>query len=228
MTSSKKKTGKFIVLDGTDGSGKATQTELLKKRIQEAGLQVELADFPRYGEASAKMVEEYLNGTYGTAEEVGPYRASILYACDRYAASFQIREWLNAGKIVISNRYTSSNMGHQAGKIENLKERDIYLEWLKNLEFEIFRIPQPDLTILLYLDPKIGQSWVDKKAERSYIRGKKRDIHEEDLNHLTKAADAYLYVAKKYNWPVINANQTIEDVHQDVWNSVTTELKEYL
>src|SRR3990167_7582875 len=97
--------GKLIVIDGTDGSGKATQTNILVKRLKKKGYKVALADFPQYGQRSATLVEDYLNGKFGSAKEVGPYRSSIFFAVDRYAASFQIRAWLHEGYIVISNRY---------------------------------------------------------------------------------------------------------------------------
>jgi dTMP kinase len=222
--------GKLIVLDGTDGSGKATQTKLLVERLKKQGHKVETADFPQYGQKSAALVEEYLNGKFGTAEEVGPYRASVFYAVDRYAASFKIREWLNQGKIVVSNRYVSANMGHQAGKIKNLKERDNYLSWIDNLEYDIFKIPRPDAIILLYMTPEIGQKLVDKKGSRTYIGGAKRDIHEADLNHLKNAAEAYQYVAKKYNWVIIdcasnNRLKSIEEIHELVFEKINNILK---
>lgn len=219
------KRGKFIVIDGTDGSGKGTQTELLIKQLREQGRNVELADFPRYGMRSAAMVEDYLNGEYGTSEEVGPYRASILFACDRYAASKQIETWLTEGKIVVANRYNSANMGHQAGKILDLLERDRFLDWITDLEFNIFQIPKPDLTLLLYLDPLTSQSRVDKKSARAYLKGKKRDIHEDDLNHLKHAADAFLYVANRYKWPVIDASNDIESVAKKVWSEVSKHIE---
>jgi dTMP kinase len=214
--------GKFIVIDGTDGSGKATQTKLLVERLEQEGRPVKMIDFPQYGQKSAALVEEYLNGKFGTALEVGPYRASIFYACDRYAAAPQINEWLNQGNIVISNRYVSSNMGHQAGKIKDSIERDKFLNWLFDLEFNIFGIPKPDLNILLYLPPEIGQQLVDKKASRDYIQGKKRDIHEADLQHLLDAAGAYKYVAQKYNWETINCAPDnnllpIEEIGEKLW-----------
>ena len=127
--------GKFIVIDGTDGSGKATQTELLAEKLRYAGFDVALADFPQYGKKSAGPVEEYLNGKYGPAHEVGPYRGSIFYALDRYDASFEIKEWLKQGKIVISNRYVTANMGHQGGKIKDLEEKRRFYEWLYELEY---------------------------------------------------------------------------------------------
>ncbi|MFW6025281.1 MAG: dTMP kinase, partial [Candidatus Woesearchaeota archaeon] len=196
--------GKLIVICGTDGSGKGTQTKLLKKRLKSEGYDIETIDFPQYGKKSAGLVENYLNGVYGDSEEVGPYRASIFFACDRYDASFQIREWLKEGKIVICNRYVSANMGHQAGKIDDLKKRNEFLNWLHDLEYSIFNIPKPDVNILLYMPHEYGHKLIDKKDARRYLNGKKRDIHEKDLKHLKKAKSAYLYVSKKFNWEKIN------------------------
>lgn len=215
----------FIVIDGTDGSGKGTQTKLLINKLKDQGFDVEVADFPQYGEKSAAMVEDYLNGKFGTAKEVGPYKASIFYACDRYAASNKIKDWLKQGKIVICNRYTSSNMGHQAGKIQNPEEREKFLEWLEHLEFSIFQIPKPDLNILLYMPPEIGQQLVDKKGHRDYVGGNKRDIHEDDLEHLKEAAEAYKYVADKYKWITINCApdnklMSIEEIHNILLNKI--------
>jgi len=188
--------GKFIVIDGTDGSGKGTQTKKLVDKLKKDQFKVEIADFPQYGEKSAALVEEYLNGKYGTAKEVGPYRASIFYACDRYAASFKLKNWIDEGKVIISNRYVSANMGHQGGKIQDINERNKFLEWVADLEYNIFEIPKPDINILLYMPPEIGQQLVDKKGHRDYVNGTKRDIHEADIEHLREAADAYRYVAK--------------------------------
>src|SRR4030042_567274 len=115
--------GKFIVLEGLDGSGKSTQSKLLVKRLKQEGHEVEIIDFPRHGEKPAWLVDKYLRGEYGTVKEVGPYRASIFYACDRYDAGFQIRNWLKEEKIVIADRYLASNIGHQGGKIKNRKDK---------------------------------------------------------------------------------------------------------
>jgi dTMP kinase len=122
--------GKLIVLDGTDGSGKATQLELLKKRLEEEGFEVVTADFPQYNKKSAGLVEEYLSGKYGEAEAVTPYQASIFYAVDRFDARAQLRQWLAEGKIILANRYVSANMGHQGGKIKNALERKAFFNWL--------------------------------------------------------------------------------------------------
>ncbi|NIA18370.1 MAG: dUTP diphosphatase [Actinobacteria bacterium] len=189
------KKGKFIVIDGTDGSGKATQTKLLAERLEKAGFEVEIADFPQYGQKSAALVEEYLNGKYGEANSVGPYRASVFYSIDRYDASFKIRKWLNQGKIVISNRYVTANMGHQGGKISDPLERKAYFDWLYNLEYKIFNIPMPDLNIILHIDAGLAQKLVDNKDAREYIGGRKRDLHEADLSHLKNAEKTYLEIA---------------------------------
>jgi dTMP kinase len=222
--------GVFIVIEGTDGSGKTVQTKKLVENLKAADKDVETIEFPQYGQKSAGLVEEYLNGKYGSAEEVGPYRASIFFACDRYDASFKIKKWLEEGKIVIANRYTSANMGHQAGKIKDKEERDKYLEWLENLEFNIFQIPKPDVTILLFMPPKIGQELVDKKGHRDYVGGNKRDIHEADLDHLKNAAEAYKYVAEKYTWLVIdcapnNELREIEDISKEVFEKIIEIIK---
>jgi len=223
--------GKLIVIAGTDGSGKTEQTENLVNRLTYEKYSVETISFPQHGERSATLVDDYLTGEYGTAKEVGPYRASIFFACDRYVAFIlKMREWLKQGKIIISNRYVSANMGHQAGKIKNKKERDKFLEWLENFEFNIFGIPKPNKNIFLYMPPEIGQKFVEKKKSRNYLTGKKMDIHEADLKHLKEATKAYLYVAKKYNWDIINCApnnkvRTIDDISQELWEKVKPLIK---
>lgn len=226
------KKGKFIVIDGTDGSGKATQTELLAKRLRKEEYKIKIFDFPQYGQKSAGLVEEYLNGKYGSAQEVGPYRGSIFYACDRYDASFEIRKYLEEGKIVISNRYVTANMGHQGGKITNPKERKKYFDWLYDLEYGIFGIPRPDLNIILHVDAAIAQKLVDSKGTRNYIKGqKKRDLHEKDLKHLRDAERVYLEIAKtfpKFHLIKCTENKNImtrEKISELVWKEVKKLLK---
>lgn len=190
--------GKLIVIDGTDGSGKTIQTDLLVKRLGSMDLSVKMVDFPRYGKKSAGLVEDYLNGRFGTAEEVGPYKASYFYAGDRFAASFEMRQWLAEGKIIVSNRYVSANMGHQGGKIIDDEERDKFYKWLFHLEYEFFNIPQPDLNIVLHVDAAIAQKMVGSKPDREYLAGKKRDIHEADINHLRQAEKVFLQIVQKF------------------------------
>jgi len=219
--------GKLIVIDGTDGSGKATQVELLKQRLQEEGYLVEKIDFPQYGQKSAGPVEDYLNGLYGSPDEVGPYRASIFYATDRYAASFKMNKWLNEGKLVICDRYVSANMGHQAGKISDLKERDKYLDWLFDLEFNIFKIPKPDINIFLYLDSEIARRLAQDNSTKKFTNDVKgKDIHEKDPEHMKKASESFKYVADKYKWITIDCSnkelgiRAREEISQEIYNKI--------
>ena len=218
--------GKLIVIEGTDGSGKATQSKRLLHRFEEKGILTAYADFPQYGQKSAGLVENYLNGKYGSAGEVDPKIASMFYAMDRYDASFGIRKSLDEERIVICNRYVSANMGHQAGKIADRVKRKEFLEWLEELEFNFFKIPKPDLVILLYVPSMVAQKLVDNKGHREYIGGVKRDIHEADSDHLKKAEEAYLEVAKEKGWKIINCTKEnkilpIEEIHELVWGEVS-------
>ena len=188
----------FIMVEGTDGSGKGTQTQLLFDRLKQEGYDVEQISFPQYGERSCTMVEDYLNGKFGSADEVGPYPASIFYATDRFAAAPKIRAWLDEGKIVIANRYVASNMGHQGGKIDDPEERKKYFDWNYHLEYTIFNIPKPTVNVILHMPAEMAQALVDKKDARTYLNGKKRDIHEDNIDHLKKAEQAYLDIAKRY------------------------------
>ncbi|MDP2927058.1 MAG: hypothetical protein Q8N65_02915 [bacterium] len=197
--------GRFIVIDGLDGSGKSTQLKLLIRRLKRGGHRVAFFDFPQHGERSATLVDDYLNGKYGTAEEVGPYRASIFFACDRYDASFKIRKQLQAGKIVISDRYVTSAIGYQGGKIKDQKQRQKYLKWLYDLEYGIFEIPKPDISLIFDVSPEISfrlsdsRTITDKKKlakRQSYLENKPKDIYEKDLNHLKNAFRSYMKAAK--------------------------------
>jgi dTMP kinase len=217
----------FIMIEGTDGSGKSLQTEMLVKHLQDEKRPVQQISFPRYGERSATVIEDYLNGKFGSAESVGPYRASIFYAVDRYAASQQIRGWLDEGYIVIANRYVGSNMGHQGGKIPNLVERKKFFDWVYDLEYNIFQIPKPTINIILHVSPKTSQSLVDKKEARQYLEGKKRDIHEDDLLHLKNAEEAYINMASTFpEFKLIECEKNDallppEIIHQKIWAEIS-------
>lgn len=182
--------GQFIVIEGTDGSGKGTQFELLAKRLMARGHDVALFDFPRYDEPSSYFVKQYLNGKYGGANDVGPYTSSLFYALDRYEAAFAIRQALADGKVVLANRFTGSNMAHQGTKFNSPEERRGYFIWLDNLEFKMLGIPRPDVSLVLRVPADVAQSLVDQKEDRNYT-DKKRDIHEADLNHLLKSVEVY-------------------------------------
>lgn len=182
--------GVLLVIEGTDGSGKGTQHKLLVERLQKEGYDVATFDFPQYDSPSSHFVREYLNGNYGSAEEVGPYTASLFYALDRYEAAPAIRDALDAGKVVVANRFTGSNMAHQGTKFASAEERNGYFLWLDAIEFRMLNIPRPDMSLVLRVPADIAQELVDQKEARSYT-DKKRDIHEADINHLKRSVEVY-------------------------------------
>lgn len=219
-------TGIFLVIEGTDGSGKGTQFKILKDRLVNAGYEVETFDFPQYDNPSSYFVREYLNGNYGTAEDVGPYTGSLFYALDRYEAAPKIRQALAEGKIVLANRFTGSNMGHQGTKFINPEERRGYFIWLDNLEFVMLKVPRPTKSFVLRVPAEIAQSLVDKKEARSYT-DKKRDLHEADLSHMQKAVSVYddicnLFPKDFQRIDCVRSGQlmSIETINDILWESI--------
>jgi len=231
--------GKLIVITGIDGSGKTVQTKLLYERLQKEGYPVVMVDFPQYGKTFfADMVSQYLNGTFGTVNSVNPYLSSIIYAGDRFECKEQLDTWINEGKIIISNRYVCDNMAHQGGKIHDPEEKERFFRWLDTLEHQIFKIPPSHLNILLYVSAEIAYKLVEKKEQRSYLGDKKKDIHEEDINHMQSAQQTFLEIAKrdkseaqeKKEWEIIDCtkNGTLlsqQAVAEKIWEIVQEILK---
>ena len=186
----------FIVIDGIDGSWKGTQLKLVSEKLKFMWKKIFVLDYPRYGEKSAFMVEKYLNWEYW--KEIWPKLASIFYAIDRFDDSFNVKQNLEKYDYIISNRYVSASMIHQAGKIKDLKEKEEFLSWLQDLEYNIFGITRPDKTIFLNVSPETSRELVLKKEERSYIKlWKKTDLHEEDKEHMENAYNTALFISRK-------------------------------
>lgn len=220
--------GKFFAFEGIDGSGKSTQTKLLVKHLEETGYRVRALEIPQYGKKSAGPVEEYLSGNYGSSNAVGPYRASIFFATDRYDASFQVRDWLQGGYIVVADRYVGSNMGHQGSKISSPKARKEFFKWLYELEYGIFRIPKPTISFFLDIPAKVAQELCENPKRR---KKKKQDIHEQDPQHFQNAERAYRHAIQLFprDFVVIENMQNgkllaPQEVHALVWTNV----KKYL
>lgn len=196
------KKGKLIVIDGTDGSGKATQVELLKKRLAKDGRIVKTVDFPEYernffGKFIGQCLTEPAYGFLG----VHPKIASVLYAADRWESMQEIQSWLSKGYVVIANRYVSANQIHQGGKVRSSKERKDFLLWLDTMEHGVFKIPRPDVVIYLSLPIAIVNKLIaerDGKTNRAY-KGKKKDVHESDPKHLEDARKSALKLVKELN-----------------------------
>jgi dTMP kinase len=213
-----KKRGTFLVLEGTDGSGKTVQFELLKKYFSSKKVPYEVLDFPQYGFPSAYFVEKYLNGEYG--QNIPPKIASLFYALDRYEVSFKLRKWLREGKTVLANRFVASNMGHQGAKIRDRKARAEFIQWVYNIEYTVLGIPKPNVNIMLRVPPRLAYDFIAQKAERSYLKGKKRDIHEQSLQHLVHAFEAYAQTISMFPKEFIpiecaprNRMLSIEEIH---------------
>lgn len=225
--------GVFITIDGIDGSGKTTQNDLLIARLQKSGIALKKIKFPQYHQSSAWQIEQYLNGFFGPLDGVDPYFASILYADDRKEASHKIRKWLKSGFLVLADRYVTANAGHQGGKITDSKKRKRYLGWLLKTEFEINKIPIPDINIILWVPPALAHKLIFLKNRRSYLKKRsKRDGHERNLSHLKRAAASYIWVAKRdpKHFELVNCMRngkllSPEEIHEKIWQIVKTFLK---
>ncbi len=227
------KRGKLIVIDGIDGSGKATQTAFLEKRLRREGVKVKKIDFPRYDDNFfGKLLGSYLAGEFGDFIKVDPRIASVLYAADRFESSGKIRKWLSEGYVVLSDRYVSANQIHQGGKIHSPVERKKFLKWLDTMEYGVFGIPRPDLVIYLDVPPKVSRQWLKKKVswrKRRYLKGK-TDVAETNLAYLRDSrATALSLVKRNRNWRKITCCRGMvcmspAEVHEQVFDIVRKKL----
>lgn len=216
----------FIVIDWLDGSGKWTQTKRVVAELEKLGKKVLLLDYPRYGEKSAYFVEEYLNGKYG--KHLSAKRASLFFALDRFDDLHNAKDTFSDYDYIVSNRYTSANMIHHGGKMQNHEERIEFLNWLSELEFEILWIPRPDKVLFLDVPPEVSQKLVEKKEAREYIKdGSNKDIHEADENHLKDAYNAALQVVEHFpEWVKLECCKNgdilpIETITQKILTNIT-------
>lgn len=216
--------GKLIVIEGTDGSGKATQSGQLATRLTAEGLAVRKVDYPNYQSQSSALVKMYLNGEFGShPEDVNAYAASAFYTVDRIASYKQ--EWEKfylSGGIVIADRYTTSNMIHQAAKIKDQTEREQYLAWLWDFEFDKCGLPVPDKVIFLAMPPAISRELM---RDRNTKNGGTVDIHEQNGEYLAHCFANACDIAHKYDWHKIDCTQngqvkTIEQIHSEIVEAV--------
>lgn len=215
----KKRKGRLIVIDGGDGSGKTTQSELLINYLQNKGIKVKYMDFPRYYTSfHGRIVGRFLSGEFGGLDVVSPYLASLAYALDRASAKEEMDAWLSSGGTIISNRYATSNMAHQGARLPAEKRKE-FENWIDELEYKVHKIPREDIVVYLYVPWKIGFELTKKKAERKYINGG-QDIAEKDIAHRQEAEKMYLALAKsRNNWVVIDCVKSgkilpKEEVHE--------------
>lgn len=194
--------GKLIVLEGLDGSGKATHAGLLTTALQNQGLKVKKITFPDYAEPSSTLVKMYLGGEFGgTADAVGAYAASSFYAVDRYASYKKYwEEFYNNDGVIIADRYTTSNATHQMGKLPR-EQWDAFLDWLADYEYNKLGLPRPDITVYLDMKPEISQQLMSHRYEGDESR---KDIHEKDRSYLKHCRESALYAGKYWGWKVVH------------------------
>lgn len=224
--------GILIAIEGVDGSGKETQSELLGRNLKKQGYDLEIIRFPDYASKSSVLVKMYLMGEFSKdPKEVDAYQASTFFAADRYA-SWMTGGWkehyLNGG-IILADRYTTANMVHQAGKIPDLGRRDEFLDWLYDFEFKLYGIPVPDLVFFLDVPPSYQKQIVASRKNK-ITGGEDQDIHESSPEHLQESYEAAAYVAEKYGWITIDCIsdgklRTIEDIGEEILKEAVRKIK---
>ncbi len=213
--------GKLLVFDGIDGSGKTTQIDLLGKYLTEKDMPYEIISFPQYGKNEySKQINDYLEGKLGRLKEVDPYVIAKVYASDRLTAKDLINGWLKSGKLVIANRYVSASIAHlganlKAGKLEE------FTRWINQLEYQTNGMPKPNLNILLKVLPEIGQ--------QNALKDHQVDIHEKSLEHEQKAAQIYFELSQaEENWVVVDCMENGKMKDKDEIGQLIVEILETL
>lgn len=221
--------GKLIVIEGTDGSGKQTQSNLLYENLSNLGYKVKKITFPNYESNACYPVKMYLNGEFGSNDDVNVFASSTFYAVDRYASFKTTWEKLyNEGYIIIADRYTISNIIHQGNRITDEKKFMEYNKWIIDLEWNKFNLPTPDLIILL--DMPYTYSNLLMKNRKNKINGSmKKDILEADEKQKKRAYDVTKKIAKMYDMKIINCtiNDSIKDI-EDIQNEILKFVKEII
>lgn len=211
--------GRLLVIDGLDGSGKATQARLLAQHLTAQGRQVRQISFPNYTSDSSALVRMYLAGQFGDKpDDVNAYAASSFFAVDRYA-SYKT-DWgtfYQDGGIVIADRYTTSNGAHQCSKLPP-EAWDAYLDWLFTYEYKLLGLPAPDAVIYLRVDPAVSQQLM---TSRYHGDESKKDIQERDLEYLERSRRVAEYCAQKLGWQTVECTEagrmrTVEDIGRQV------------
>lgn len=217
--------GKLIILEAGDGSGKATQAAKLYQRLVSEQYAVKKVEYPNYQSQSAALIKMYLQGEFGnTPDAVNPYAASAFYAVDRFASYKTAWEtFYQQGGIVICDRYTTSNMVHQAVKLDGQDARIDFLDWLWDFEFNKMGLPVPDGVIFLDMPPAYSRNLLENRYSKAGFSV--QDIHERDQEYLETCYRCYRQIAQKYCWYTVDCVrdgilQSVEDIHEDVYRKV--------
>jgi dTMP kinase len=223
--------GKFIIFEGTDGSGKTTQFNLTKEYLEGKGHKVKTLDFPRYGEFWGQLLGRFLSGEFGELEDVDPYIITPIYLLDQVSQNNNIRSWLEEGYIVMSNRYVTSNMAHQSAKISDPVKREQFLSWFKRACYSELNAVKEDMTIVLYASPEVTvkNALKDFDRKQNYTNGK-LDIAEMNTHHQISSAQMYFELSHKIpTWNLIDCMKeekmdTIENVQKKIVKLISQKL----
>lgn len=216
--------GKLIVIDGVDASGKETQTDLIAEKLKKEGKKVRKISFPAYQNASSTLVKLYLSGAFGSnPEDVNAYAASSFFAADRYATFKQDwgKDYADKDTVIIADRYVSSNMIHQAGKLKTDAEKEEFMAWLDDFEYNKYGLPRPDLTIFLDMPPECGKNLMKERANK--INGTDiKDIHERNSEYMSSSYITAVNAAKKYGWKCIRCEKdgrvrTVDEINDEIF-----------
>lgn len=215
----------LVNIEGIDGSGKGTQATRLQAHLQNLGYRTQLVSFPRYRETSfGQKVADFLNGRFGQLNEVNPFLAALLYAGDRFESKPWLTEAIAANDVVIFDRYVASNMAHQGSKLTGAEQAEL-VAWIDNIEFGIYGLPRPDLSVLLDIPPNVAQQLIARKAPRDYTE-QAADLQESDAGHLCKTRDVYLELARSNAaWKCVacvknEALRSADEIATEIWDLV--------
>lgn len=225
--------GKIIVFEGTDSSGKATQSRIFFNRLRESNSDCAFYSFPRYTCFFGSLVGKHLIGEFGNPHELPPEFCALLYSIDRYEIKKHIESEYFSGKTIVMDRYVHSNIVHQAAKFVDIEERQIFLKWIENLES---RMPQADAVVFLNMPTQAAQSLMQgNDRKESYRKGSKKDLHESNAQYLERTRKVYAELAQKYNWIVVNCAvfekgkwkvKSKEEIHSEIWQKLEPILKQ--
>lgn len=225
---------KLIAIEGIDGAGKGTQAARLVIELRGMGLKVNTLQFPRYGATTfGSAIGDFLNGRFGALNEVHPQLAAVLYAGDRYESRSMLMKMIDENDVVVLDRFVGSNLAHQSAKLEG-HARTALVEWIEKVEFEVFQLPRPDLTILIDMSSQMSRELVSRKAARDYT-DQEADLQESDLPYLEKVRRCYQALAhSRLDWRTVHglrdddSLRSIEDVGNEITLLVTTLLDRML
>ena len=222
----------LVNIEGIDGSGKGTQAARLQARLVAQGCRTQLVSFPRYRETNfGHKVADFLNGRFGQLNEVNPFLASLLYAGDRFESKAWLTDAIEHHDVVIFDRYVASNMAHQASKLDGAERAEL-IAWIQQLEFGVYELPRPDLSVLLDIPPQVAQQLIARKAPRDYTE-QAADLQESDSTHLERTRQVYLELARTQpGWKRVSCVQegqlrTADEIEAEIWGLVQPLLPVY-